>query len=400
LKRRKIEISPDKDNVDLKIKTNLSDFKISNSQVSENLNSVKLKQNTSVDDKVITLVENSFSENLLSDKNTIEINDIDSTHEERSFYPENQHAEASSILSKSPLKILEDSVSYCEERVNIDISPENKKFLPNPNINNNNKKLYDHDSIIHKKVKVHFDFENVKKSFEKYHMKTNSENAMDTLAFYAKISPTDNKSAETELSKHVSKETFLKMKILGQFNLGFIIAKYNSELFIIDQHASDEKYNFETLQRKHCLKGQKLIKPLLLELTNVNESVLIDNIDIFKKNGFDFEISEQKDNVERQKRIKLLTIPTSKNWSFSIDDVEELIFMLSDSPGTMCRPSRVRSMFASRACRKSVMVGTALNKRQMKELVTHMSEIEHPWNCPHGRPTMRHLINLKRLSSN
>lgn len=53
-------------------------------------------------------------------------------------------------------------------------------------------------------------------------------------------------------------------------------------------------------------------------------------------------------------RVKLISVPTSKNWTFGPGDIEELIFMLSDSPGVMCRPSRVRQMFASRACRKSV----------------------------------------------
>lgn len=36
-------------------------------------------------------------------------------------------------------------------------------------------------------------------------------------------------------------------------------------------------------------------------------------------------------------------------------------------------------MFASRACRKSVMIGTALSKADMKKLVNHMAEIEKPW---------------------
>lgn len=75
--------------------------------------------------------------------------------------------------------------------------------------------------------------------------------------------------------------------------------------------------------------------------------------------------------------------------------------MLQDAPSnSICRPSRIREMFASRACRKSVMIGTALNKKVMKSLVDHMGEIEQPWNCPHGRPTMRHFINLNLLENN
>ena len=186
------------------------------------------------------------------------------------------------------------------------------------------------------------------------------------------------------------------MDILGQFNLGFIIAKLQSDLFIIDQHATDEKFNFETLQKSCIIQNQKLIHPQNLELTAVGESILLDNLDIFEKNGFSFEIDHSKPGG---RKVRLTSIPHSKNWEFGSEDIEELIFMLSDAPGTMCRPSRIRSMFASRACRKSVMIGTALSETQMKKLVTNMGTIEQPWNCPHGRPTMRHLVNLEMITS-
>lgn len=213
--------------------------------------------------------------------------------------------------------------------------------------------------------------------------------------FRAKINPGENQSAEEELKKEISKDMFKQMEIIGQFNLGFIIAKLNSDIFIIDQHATDEKYNFEMLQQDTVLQGQKLIVPQKLHLTAVSENVLIENIEIFRKNGFEFLVDEDAQVMER---VKLVSLPTSKNWTFGPADIEELIFMLSDSPGVMCRPSRVRQMFASRACRKSVMIGTALSVSEMKKLLVHMGEIEHPWNCPHGRPTMRHLANLDIIS--
>jgi DNA mismatch repair protein PMS2 len=56
-------------------------------------------------------------------------------------------------------------------------------------------------------------------------------------------------------------------------------------------------------------------------------------------------------------------------------------------------------MFASRACRSSVMIGTSLSKTWMKNLVDHMADMDNPWSCPHGRPTMRHLINLKMIQN-
>ncbi|XP_066544977.1 mismatch repair endonuclease PMS2 [Amia ocellicauda] len=223
-----------------------------------------------------------------------------------------------------------------------------------------------------------------------------AEDRLKFRRFRAKISPGENQNAEEELKKEISKDMFGKMEIIGQFNLGFIITKLNSDIFMIDQHATDEKYNFEMLQQHTVLQGQRLIAPQNLNLTAVNETVLIENLEIFQKNGFEFLIDEDAPAMER---VKLVSLPTSKNWAFGPADIEELIFMLSDSPGVMCRPSRVRQMFASRACRKSVMIGTALNTSEMRKLVTHMGEIEQPWNCPHGRPTMRHLANLEMISS-
>jgi DNA mismatch repair ATPase MutL len=100
--------------------------------------------------------------------------------------------------------------------------------------------------------------------------------------------------AEETLTRMVSQDDFQEMEVLGQFNLGFIVARRRSgganngkpedeavhdDLFIIDQHASDEvscqahpafpneldlgplsqKYNFETLQRITKIQSQRLL---------------------------------------------------------------------------------------------------------------------------------------------
>jgi DNA mismatch repair protein PMS2 len=65
--------------------------------------------------------------------------------------------------------------------------------------------------------------------------------------------------AERELRTVLHKEDFAQMRVCGQFNLGFIIARLRDHLFIVDQHASDEKYRFETLQRTTKMTTQPLI---------------------------------------------------------------------------------------------------------------------------------------------
>lgn len=52
---------------------------------------------------------------------------------------------------------------------------------------------------------------------------------------------------------------YFQMEIIGQFNLGFIITKLGHDLFIVDQHATDEKFNFEMLQSHTSLKNQNLV---------------------------------------------------------------------------------------------------------------------------------------------
>uniref|UniRef100_A0A182MVK9 MutL C-terminal dimerisation domain-containing protein n=1 Tax=Anopheles culicifacies TaxID=139723 RepID=A0A182MVK9_9DIPT len=225
--------------------------------------------------------------------------------------------------------------------------------------------------------------------------RTADQNALTRLRFKSKINPTSNKAAESELQTEITKTDFAAMEIVGQFNLGFIIVRLGDDLFIVDQHATDEKYNFEDLQRTTVLQNQRLVVPQPLELTAVNEMVLIDNLDIFEMNGFKFEVDGAAPTT---RKVRLVAKPYSRNWEFGKDDIDELIFMLQDAPNTVCRPSRVRAMFASRACRKSVMIGRALSVREMERLIRHMGEIDQPWNCPHGRPTMRHLVNLAMIS--
>uniref|UniRef100_A0AAG5DI07 Mismatch repair endonuclease PMS2 n=1 Tax=Anopheles atroparvus TaxID=41427 RepID=A0AAG5DI07_ANOAO len=220
------------------------------------------------------------------------------------------------------------------------------------------------------------------------------QRSLTRLRFKSKINPASNRAAESELQTEITKDDFGAMQIIGQFNLGFIVARLGDDLFIVDQHATDEKYNFETLQRTTVLQNQRLVVPQPLELTAVNEMVLIDNLDTFEMNGFKFEVDGAGPTT---RKVKLTAKPYSRNWEFGKEDIDELIFMLQDAPNTVCRPSRVRAMFASRACRKSVMIGTALSVREMERLVKHMGEIDQPWNCPHGRPTIRHLINLAMI---
>ncbi|EFJ28941.1 hypothetical protein SELMODRAFT_171139 [Selaginella moellendorffii] len=210
-------------------------------------------------------------------------------------------------------------------------------------------------------------------------------------------SATDGEALGEECGGLLSEAPLLKKcaKILGQFNLGFIIARLDSDLFIIDQHASDEKYNFERLSKSTVLNRQPLLRPMPLHLSSAEEITISTHMEVFRQNGFDF--TEQEDAPPGQ-RILLSAVPFSKNVTFGVSDVQELVSLLSEDYGSssshLVQPSRVRSMLASRACRSSIMIGDALSKKEMEKVVRHLADLDAPWNCPHGRPTMRHLYDL------
>jgi DNA mismatch repair protein PMS2 len=66
-----------------------------------------------------------------------------------------------------------------------------------------------------------------------------------------------------------NKKDFLNLEIIGQFNKGFILAllRDRGDLFIVDQHASDEKFNFELLSRTTKMHAQDLVCPIEVPLS-------------------------------------------------------------------------------------------------------------------------------------
>jgi len=201
--------------------------------------------------------------------------------------------------------------------------------------------------------------------------------------------------AETTLSRNVQKTDFDHMEIIGQFNLGFIIVRRRDQmnsaddLFIVDQHASDEKFNFEKLQRDTKLTGQRLLIPKVLDLTAAEEITVMDHLDLLELNGFGVQVDE---SARVGGRVRLVAQPVSGNTSWEVSDLEELLHLINErGSNEVVRPSKTRRMMASRACRMSTMIGDGLTIKQMSRIVKQMGTMDQPWACPHGRPTMRWL---------
>ena len=90
--------------------------------------------------------------------------------------------------------------------------------------------------------------------------------------------------AAAVMERVIPKSDFRTMSVVGQFNLGFIIARRETasmdDLFIIDQHAADEKHNFEDLQKNLRIYCQRLVVPQRVELAPSDELVAREHQDL------------------------------------------------------------------------------------------------------------------------
>jgi DNA mismatch repair protein PMS2 len=172
-----------------------------------------------------------------------------------------------------------------------------------------------------------------------------------------------------------------------------------------------------------------------LELSPSEESCILENMQVFEENGFRF--AHDPDKPPRY-RLSLTALPHSgaqdgrKAVQFGKEDVHALCAMLSEEDGysqdggtgadgsgmygnnavrrhagisqtqdsaskVLARLPKAVAMFANRACRGSIMIGTALSQKEMETVVKRLADVENPWSCPHGRPTMRHVKDLTSI---
>src|SRR5690606_6847294 len=105
-----------------------------------------------------------------------------------------------------------------------------------------------------------------------------------------------------------------------------------------------------------------------LRLTMDQEAVLIENMELVESLGFAVEVDENRPMGER---MLLTSVPIVGEYTLDTQDLQELIVQLagdeSYEPG-WCRFHRLRAHFASKACRKSTMVGKCLTDSQMQTI--------------------------------
>ncbi|CDW74833.1 mismatch repair endonuclease pms2-like [Stylonychia lemnae] len=204
------------------------------------------------------------------------------------------------------------------------------------------------------------------------------------------------------------KKEFTKFRTIGQFNLGFLVCTLNgNDLFILDQHACDERLHLEKFTSALKIDSQPLMKPIIADIDAELFSLVEKYEKIFTAFGFKYEkLSWTSKTVQ----IRVISLPYSNDTQFEESDFHNLVTSIrnfdSDERAKTryqseqqifdyLMPKKVMQVLALRACRSSIMVGNKLERRKQRELVQSLYHLKDPWICAHGRPTMRYIMDIK-----
>lgn len=180
------------------------------------------------------------------------------------------------------------------------------------------------------------------------------------------------------------------MTVIGQFHGNYILAESIDGLYIIDQHAAQERYNYEKFQRliqNEKTEYQTLLIPLVIEVGNFIQETFDDINEMLNKINV---------SVERFGNDSVLC----RNIPYWMSDIDVIVFIKDmidyyrDQKDISLLSIR-KAAIASLACHASIKFNQHLTLDEMKEVIIDLQKCDNPFNCPHGRPTFILLSDSK-----
>lgn len=190
-------------------------------------------------------------------------------------------------------------------------------------------------------------------------------------------------TAEPEPSTDLG-SSLASMKPLGQIRESFILAVNYDGLWIIDQHVAHERVLFERILKQRAVQkveSQRLLMPLVLELTPAQQAVFSEISDELNRNGFEAEPFGTRSIAVKVAPAAIEATRVEHLLHEILDQIsrEEQVFNLD----------KVRARIAaSIACHAAIKVNMPLEQNKMEWLLGELAKTECPMSCPHGRPVV------------
>ncbi|MFW6074432.1 MAG: DNA mismatch repair endonuclease MutL [Chloroflexota bacterium] len=171
------------------------------------------------------------------------------------------------------------------------------------------------------------------------------------------------------------------LRVLGQVANSFITAEGPDGLYLIDQHAADERVQFERLMAEAQSgdpASQTLLEPMSLELSASQFDMFERSQDHLRAIGFDIEPFGGT-------TVQIRSIPAILR---KRDPRNSLVTILDELIDGGRGDSLFESLTISAACHSSIRANQPLSLLEMRELVRQLEECSTPMACGHGRPTI------------
>ena len=174
--------------------------------------------------------------------------------------------------------------------------------------------------------------------------------------------------------------TLPDLKVLAQIFKTYILSEADNKLFLIDQHAAAERYNYEKLQREFIerknYKKQMLI-PLMFDFSVDEAAEVRNNLEKFEELGIIFEEFGDNSYVVREfpgwieedeeQMIKIIVEKVLRNNNITFNELRN-------------------DAIAMASCKMSIKANQVLTDVEMKKVISDLYECKNPFTCPHGRP--------------
>lgn len=172
-------------------------------------------------------------------------------------------------------------------------------------------------------------------------------------------------------------------KLIGQLFETYWLVEFQNQLYIIDQHAAHEKVLYEKTMnslKTREFTSQMVNPPIILTLGSREEDLLKRHLKYFHDVGFEIEHFGGKEYAVRGVPDNLFSIAKKDLLMDMLDGLAEDTLMGG--------PELVYEKVASMSCKAAVKGSHAMSAAEADRLVDQLLDLENPYACPHGRPTI------------
>jgi DNA mismatch repair protein MutL len=212
-------------------------------------------------------------------------------------------------------------------------------------------------------------------------------NAALALARAPEVIPNDGCTSAIPLEPEPPSDlapSLASLKPLGQIRESFILAVNHEGLWIIDQHVAHERVLFEKVLKQRAaqrVESQRLLMPLVIELSPAQQAVFAEISDELALNGFEAEPFGSRS-------IAVKVAPAGVEATQVEHMLHELLDQLSHEEQSINLEKVRTRIAASVACHAAIKVNMPLEQNKMEWLLGELAKTDCPMSCPHGRPVV------------